>query len=83
MGGGASPTPGGSFDTSQVWTSYGGWFADPKHWRRNTAIGFGIVFVASAFVFNQSRKMEKRPQFPHHGIPSQMWAPEGTFVKKE
>ena len=77
MGGG-----GGGFDTSQVWTSYGGWFADPKHWRRNTAVGFGIVFVASAYVFNVSRKLEKRPIYPHHRIPSQSWAPEGTFAKK-
>ena len=73
---------GGGFDTSQVWTSYGGWFADPKHWRRNTAVGFGIVFVASAYVFNASRKLEKRPIYPHHRIPSQSWAPEGTFAKK-
>jgi len=73
---------GGGFDTSQVWTSYGGWFADPKHWRRNTAVGFGIVFVASAYVFNVSRKLEKRPIYPHHRIPSQSWAPEGTFAKK-
>ena len=72
---------GGGFDTSQIWTSYGGWFADPKHWRRNTAVGFGIVFVASAYVFNVSRKMEQRPQQPHHRIPSQSWAPEGTFKK--
>ena len=72
----------GGFDTSQVWTSYGGWFADPKHWRRNTAVGFGIVFVVSAYVFNVSRKLEKRPIYPHHRIPSQSWAPEGTFAKK-
>ena len=76
------PPSHGSFDYSQVWTSYGGWFADPKHWRSNTLIGFALVFSASAVVFNQSRKLEKRPQFPQHRIPSQMWAPEGTFVKK-
>jgi len=75
------PPAGGGFDTSQIWTSYGGWFADPKHWRRNTAVGFGIVFVSSAYVFNVSRKMEQRPQQPHHRIPSQSWAPEGTFKK--
>lgn len=79
---GPPPPRGGGFDTSQVWTSYGGWFADPKHWRRNTAVGFGIVFVASAYVFNVSRKLEKRPIYPHHRIPSQSWAPEGTFAKK-
>ena len=26
-----------------VWSPAGGWFADPKHWRRNTAICFLVI----------------------------------------
>ena len=26
-----------------VWSPAGGWWADPKHWRRNTALAFGSV----------------------------------------
>ena len=74
---------GGGFDTSQVWTTYGGWFPDPKRWRRNTAVAFLIAIGSSAIVFDASRKMERRPKFPEHAIPSQMWAPEGTFVERK
>ena len=35
---------------SGVWSPAGGWWADPKHWRRNTALAFGCVFEAKARV---------------------------------
>ena len=48
------------FDTSKVWSPAGGWFADPKHWKRNTAVGFGVLAVASAVPFSTSLA----PAFP-------------------
>lgn len=29
-----------------VWSPSGGWWCEPRNWRRNTAIGFGIIFAA-------------------------------------
>ena len=58
---GAPPTkfPSG-FDTSRVWSPAGGWFADPKAWKRNTAIGFLAAGAAAVAIFSHSRKVEVR-----------------------
>ena len=58
---GAPPTkfPSG-FDTSRVWSPAGGWFADPKAWKRNTAIGFLAAGAAAVAIFSYSRKVEVR-----------------------
>ncbi len=29
-----------------VWSPSGGWWCEPRNWRRNTAIGFGMMFAA-------------------------------------
>ncbi len=52
--------PMGGFDTRSVWSPSGGWYADPRGWRRNTALAFGAVAVASYFVASVSAKMEVR-----------------------
>ena len=57
-----------------VWTTYGGWFADPKHWRRNTLGGFVALGALSFATWNFSRKHEQRPIYPAHPIPSQRWS---------
>mmetsp|Transcript_18276 Transcript_18276/g.45463 ORF Transcript_18276/g.45463 Transcript_18276/m.45463 type:complete len:81 (-) Transcript_18276:441-683(-) len=67
------PPAAGGFDYSKVWTPYGGWFPNPQHWRRNTALGFVAVGVMSAIIFDYSRKLEQRPLSPNRRIPSQMW----------
>ena len=36
--------------TAHVWTTYGGWFADPKRWRRNTVGGFVALGALEQFV---------------------------------
>ncbi|EEH51160.1 uncharacterized protein MICPUCDRAFT_54712 [Micromonas pusilla CCMP1545] len=71
---GAPPTkfPSG-FDTSRVWSPAGGWFADPKAWKRNTAIGFLAAGAAAVAIFSYSRKVEQRPLSPTRRIPSQAW----------
>ena len=61
--------PTGGFDTSKVWSPAGGWFPDPKAWKRNTFFGFVAAGVAAAVVFNYSRSVEVSPNHPtiiHH-----------------
>merc|ERR1712205_73624 len=65
--------PAGGFDTTKVWSPAGGWFADPKYWKRNTLLGFAFLGVASATIFNYSRQVEQRPLAPTRRIPSQGW----------
>jgi len=59
---------------TNVWTPYGGWFPDPKAWKRNTLLGFAGVFLATVVTWNHSRKIERRSTYPTHWIPSQMWS---------
>lgn len=76
--------PAGGFDTTKVWSPAGGWFADPKYWKRNTLLGFAFLGVASATIFNYSRQVEQRPLAPTRRIPSQGWCanfPEGSPAK--
>ena len=76
--------PAGGFDTSKVWSPAGGWFPDPKAWKRNTLMGLAFVGVAGAFIFDYSRKVEQRPLAPTRRIPSQAWCtnfPEGSPAK--
>ena len=63
--------------TGHVWTTYGGWFADPKRWRRNTVGGFVALGALAMATFDYSRRVEKRPIYPAHAIPSQRWS--GAF----
>jgi hypothetical protein len=45
---------------AHVWTTYGGWFADPKAWKRNTLGGFVALGALSFATWNYSRKIEVR-----------------------
>ena len=51
---------GHGFDTKSVWSPAGGWYPDPKAWRRNTGLAFAAIAVLSYGVFNVSRKLEAR-----------------------
>ncbi len=50
-----------------------GWYADPKLWRRNTAIAFAAMFAIAVPVFLHSAKLEQHHQAPVRPIPSQRW----------
>ncbi len=50
-----------------------GWYADPKLWRRNTAIAFAAMFAIAVPVFMHSAKIEQHHQAPVRPIPSQRW----------
>lgn len=64
-----------------VWSPAGGWWADPKHWRRNTVLAFAGVLAVAIPVFYKSVELEKRPFAPARPIPSQTWAPAKNFGK--
>ncbi len=57
-----------------VWSPAGGWYADPKHWRRNTAFAILGTVVVGTFIFRHSVKLEQRHAAPARWIPSQMWS---------
>lgn len=56
-----------------VWSPAGGWWADPKNWRRNTAVAFLGIAAISTVVFFKSAQLEQRPVPPVRPIPSQRW----------
>eukprot|EP00934_Nitzschia_sp_Nitz4_P001107 Nitzschia sp. Nitz4//scaffold78_size91513//52236//52641//NITZ4_004930-RA/size91513-snap-gene-0.123-mRNA-1//1//CDS//3329558133//1107//frame0 len=65
---------GGWYYVPKVWTPYGGWWANPAQWKRNTAMaGVGIA-VLFGMMFTVSAQRERRPIPPFKHIPSQMWA---------
>ena len=41
-----------------VWSPAGGWWCNPRYWRRNTAIAFGAVGVLSGCVWYISAQLE-------------------------
>ena len=64
----------------QVWTPYGGWWATPAAWKRNTAIAHVGVAIACAAIFSVSSERERRPIAPWKHIPSQRWC---THAKED
>ena len=40
-----------------VWAPTGGWWAQPTHWKRNTAVAMAFVFVSTAFVWKTSDRL--------------------------
>ncbi|RDW92056.1 hypothetical protein BP5796_01450 [Coleophoma crateriformis] len=69
-GGGKIPYP------KHVWSPAGGWYAQPKNWKANTAV-FGIViFGLTALAWNTSAEREYRTKFPEEGrfFPSRYWS---------
>lgn len=58
---------------SPHWACPPGWYADPKHWRRNTAVAFAVMFAIAVPVFFHSAKIEVHHQAPARPVPSQRW----------
>ena len=70
MGGSA-----GGFDTTKVWSPAGGWFADPKYWKRNTMLGFAFLGVASATISTTAGRWSRGRSRPPAGSPARRGAP--------
>ncbi|PVU91820.1 hypothetical protein BB559_003978 [Furculomyces boomerangus] len=52
----------------------GGWWSQPKAWKKNTFIvGAGVTAVVS-FMWYKSAQIERRTSYPHFWIPSMLWA---------
>lgn len=64
-----------AFSCSQgVWSPAGGWYPDPVHWRRNTALALLGTAILSTFVLLESAKREQRYRPAAHFIPSELWS---------
>ncbi|KAJ1792021.1 hypothetical protein LPJ59_004896, partial [Coemansia sp. RSA 2399] len=57
-----------------VWSPSGGWWAQPKTWKRNTAIVSLGILAVSAVIFKKSADIEHRVIYPRMWVPSMMWA---------
>jgi hypothetical protein len=47
-----------------VWSPAGGWYAQPKNWRANTAIMLGVVVGITAMAWSVSAEREHRYKMP-------------------
>ena len=43
-----------------VWSPAGGWWANPRHWKRNTALGYAFIGTCLMFTFSYSAANEVR-----------------------
>ncbi len=68
MAGDASST------TKHIWSPAGGWYSDPRHWRRNTVLAFAALAGAAFYIGRASAKREVRHAAPVRPIPSRRWA---------
>ncbi|KAL0078083.1 hypothetical protein J3Q64DRAFT_1293866 [Phycomyces blakesleeanus] len=57
----------------QVWSPAGGWWAQPKTWKSNTAIAALGMIVTLGAVWSVSAEKEKRYQQPKRWIPSMLY----------
>jgi hypothetical protein len=57
-----------------VWSPAGGWYADPRHWRRNTALAVAALATAAFYIGRASARREVRHAAPVREIPSGRWA---------
>eukprot|EP00873_Tetraselmis_striata_P022845 jgi/Tetstr1/443109/TSEL_031165.t1 len=58
----------------EVWSPAGGWWADPKGWKKNTILVYAAIFAIAAPVAYYSKSNEIRTQEPRRWIPSMMWS---------
>ncbi|KAG7669970.1 hypothetical protein Ndes2526B_g06343 [Nannochloris sp. 'desiccata'] len=67
---------GGLHVPKEIWSPAGGFYADPRKWKRNTFVVAGAIALAAAYIFSKSTQMEERHATPTRPIPSQKWAPK-------
>jgi hypothetical protein len=65
-----------------LWSPAGGFYADPKKWRRNTLVAAAAIASIAYLAFNQSIKMENRHARPHGPIVSERWYTERNFPQR-
>ncbi|XP_004345232.1 hypothetical protein CAOG_06483 [Capsaspora owczarzaki ATCC 30864] len=56
-----------------VWSPTGGWWPEPKMWKRNTLLAGAFIVAACIPVYNLSKRLEVRPEklpvIPAHLMP--------------
>ena len=50
-----------------VWSPAGGWYAQPKNWKVNTAVMLTAIAGITTFVWSVSAEREFRTKFPEPG----------------
>ena len=60
-----------------VWSPAGGWYAQPKNWRANTAIMLGVVVGITAMAWSVSAEKEHRYKMPEVCLLSMGWEDNG------
>ena len=60
-----------------VWSPAGGWYAQPKNWRANTAIMLGVVVGITAMAWSVSAEREHRYKMPEVCLPNVDWEDYG------
>ncbi|KAG9244202.1 hypothetical protein BJ878DRAFT_507299 [Calycina marina] len=59
-----------------VWSPAGGWYSQPKNWKANTAVAFGVIIGITGLMWRLSAQREYRTKFPEEGrfFPSRYWS---------
>ncbi|VDB86394.1 unnamed protein product [Peniophora sp. CBMAI 1063] len=57
-----------------VWSPAGGWWSQPKTWRRNTAILFGGILLVTYGAASVSWDREQRYVLPTRWVPSMLFS---------
>lgn len=57
----------------EIWYPHGGFYCDPKGWRKNTVFALGAVALVGYLTFRFSSAIETRHMAPKGWIPSLMW----------
>ncbi|KXZ51689.1 hypothetical protein GPECTOR_11g14 [Gonium pectorale] len=59
----------------EIWYPHGGFYCDPKAWRRNTLLTLGALGGVMYLAFQSSVAKEVRHMPPKGWIPSLLWNP--------
>jgi len=66
-----------------VWTPSGGWWCDPKGWRRNTAVAAAVFLAAQYALFRFSSANETRYVAPKGWVASMAYTDARRYPRKE
>ena len=66
-----------------VWSPAGGWYAQPKNWRANTAIMLGVVVGITAMAWSVSAEREHRYKMPEVRLSSIGWESSGGMLARK
>jgi len=68
--------------TTEVWSPSGGWWCDPKGWRRNAAVAATLFLAAQYALFSYSAANERRYVAPKGWVASMAYTDAARYPKK-